>query len=68
MERIDLIDRLLPAPSHTLVVETPKGELILVSTERKPKRGDTVFVDEAFKKYRRGAAITGVAYCVISFL
>lgn len=68
MEHIDLIDRILPAPSHTLAVETPKGEIVLVSTERAPKAGDTVLADDVFTAYQPPLPVVGVAYCVIRFI
>lgn len=68
MDHIDLVERLVPAPSHTLVVETPAGEIVLVDTERPPAPGDTVLSDEAFSAYMPGLSISGVVYCLIRFL
>lgn len=69
MDHIDLVDRLVPAPAHTLVVETPKGELVLVDTSRAAKKGDTVFLDDdSFSPYQASLHAAGVAYCIIKFL
>lgn len=68
MDHIDLIDRLIPTPAQTLVVETPKGELVLVDTERHPQTGDTVLHDDSFTPYHAGVNASGVAYCIIKFL
>lgn len=68
MDRLDLIDRLVPSPAQTLVIETPKGELVLVCKDRLPKVGDTVLADDTFMPYQAGLAVSGVAYAVINFL
>lgn len=67
MYSVDLVDRLVPSPVNTLVIETPSGELVLVDTERTPKQGDTVLIDDAFQPYNQGR-VSGVAYCSIKFL
>lgn len=67
MDSIDLVERLVPSPSHTLVIETPTGELVLVDTDRAPKSGDKVLIDDAFSVYAEGR-VSGVAYCSIKFL
>lgn len=68
MEHIDLVDRVIPAPAQTLVVETPKGELILVDTALQPKPGHTVLIGDTFMAYQPGTQPDGVAYCAIRFL
>lgn len=68
MDHLDLVERLVPAPTRTLVVETPAGELVLVDTERSPVPGDTILADEEFSAYHPGLHISGVAYCLIRFL
>jgi len=67
VDSVDLVDRLVPSPLHTLVIEAPSGELVLVDTERTPKQGDTVLIDDAFQVYNQGR-VSGVAYCSIKFL
>ena len=68
MDHIDLVDRLVPAPLQTLVIETPTGELVLVDTARRPKPGDTVLSDDAFIAYKADVPVSGVVYCSIRFL
>lgn len=68
MDHVDLVDRLVPAPLQTLVVETPTGELILVDTARPPAPGDKVLTGDTFTTYEVGLRISGVAYCSIRFL
>ena len=67
MESIDLVERLIPDPSQTLVIETPTGEMVLVDTGRTPRPGDQVLINDTFSTYREGRA-AGVAYCSIKFL
>ena len=70
MEHLDLVERLVPEPTRTLVVETPTGDLVLIDTARPPTKGDTVFTDHVFSKYEASLAgfVTGVAYCIVKFL
>jgi len=67
VDHLDLVDRLVPCPAQTLVVETPAGELVLVDTKRPPAQGDTVFAEDAFRPYEVGLDVSGVAYCTIRF-
>lgn len=69
MDHVDLVERLVPFPMQTLVVETPTGEIVLVDTRRPPARGDTVFTKEdLFATYEPELKVSGVAYCSIKFL
>lgn len=68
MEHVDLIDRILPKPQHTIVVETPE-ELLLIDTSRIPRSGDTVLLsDDRVCRYEPDQATVGVAYCSIRLL
>lgn len=67
MDSIDLVDRLVPSPQQTVVIETPTGELVLVDTDRTPKSGDKVLIENVFSVYKEGR-VSGVAYCSIKFL
>jgi len=67
-QNIDLVDRLVPSPLHTVVVENnenasslKKGDLILVDTTRTPS-------DSAIDAMLAALQISGAAYCVIHFL
>ncbi len=69
MEYTDLIDRLIPDPLNTLIVNTPSGRMILVDTSREPREGQTVLdADDRFAKYKTGMQTIGVAYCAVKFL
>lgn len=69
MDHVDLVERLIPNPLQTLVIETPTGELVLVDTARIPMPGDTVLNgDNTFTSYEAGLRVSGVAYCSIRFL
>lgn len=67
MDYFDLVDRLVTSPAHTLVIETPKGDLVLVDTARRPVAGDTVLSGDVFTPYQADKPATGVAYCSIHF-
>jgi hypothetical protein len=68
MNSIDLVERLVPHPQHTLVIETG-SDLYLVDTERAPAASDTVLgKDDAIQTYDASQPVFGVAYCVIHFL
>ncbi len=69
MESIDLVDRLIPDPSHTIVIATPSGGLVLVNTSRDPREGQTVLrPDKRFAIYEPGMPTVGIAYCAVKFL
>lgn len=68
MDRIDLVDRILPLPAQTIAVETPEGNLVLVDTERPPGPGNTVLVEDSFMAYEPDMNVSGVAYCLIQFI
>ena len=68
MDHVDLVDRIIPAPTHTVVIETPTGGLVLVDTKRTPKPGDTILSNDAFMPFEKGVFVTGVAYCLINFI
>ena len=68
MDTIDLVDRLIPSPQTTIVIETDSG-LYLVDTERAPKASDTVLSsDSRLRPYDASQPVFGVAYCSIHFL
>lgn len=68
MDNIDLVDRLIPSPKTTIVIETDSG-LYLVDTERAPKASDTVLgKDDNLSLYDASQPVFGVAYCSIHFL
>lgn len=68
MERIDLIDRLVPSPRNTVVVQV-ENDLYLIDTERKPAARDIVLMaDKTVGVYDAAATTVGVAYCLIQFL
>lgn len=68
MDSMDLIDRLVPSPQTTIVIETDSG-LYLVDTKRAPKARDTVLSsDSRLQAYDASQPVFGVAYCLIHFL
>ena len=65
MEYVDLIDRILPNPLNTIVVET-SDEILLVDTSRKPRTGDRVLLDDdRVCTYNSSLNLVGVVYCSI---
>lgn len=68
MDNIDLVDRLIPSPQSTIVIETDSG-LYLVDTKRAPKALDTVLTsNDRLLPYDASQPVFGVAYCTIHFL
>ena len=65
---IDLVERILPSPTTTIVVEVA-DTLYLVDTFKSPRLSDTVFsADGRIRLHDPTLPAVGVAYCVIQFL